>query len=94
MSELELLKQQNEALRKENTYLVQQLAECHDSVCSQITVMTVLKKDIRRYEVQLNSLKAENAALKAKFDKIENNFIGRLLLKVYRILRELKHRKG
>lgn len=87
-----ILNHKNTTLQQENKSLIQELKGCHDDTCRIINMLTALKKDIRRYEVQINSLKSENVALKNKFAKIENNFIGDLALKTYRTLREVKRR--
>lgn len=86
-SELELLREQNEKLLLE-------LKNCRDDICLQMNVMSEMKKELRRYQVQINSLKTENEELKNKFAKIENNIIGRLLLKIYRWLKEIMRRRG
>lgn len=87
-----ILKHRYALLEQENEKLLQELKGCHEDICDQIAMMTAVKKELRRYEVQLNSLKSENAAYKARFEKIENNFIGRFALKIYRKLREFKRR--
>lgn len=106
MNELDLLRKENRELKdsnailkhrhamiqQENEALLQKLKSCHEDTCSTINLLTALKKDIRRYEVQISSLKSENAALKNRFAKIENNFFGDLALKTYRSLREVKRR--
>ena len=106
MNELDLLRKENRDLKdvnafvrhqhaliqQENEALLQELKSCHEDTCSIINLLTALKKDIRRYEVQISSLKSENAALKNRFAKIENNFFGDLALKTYRSLREIKRR--
>lgn len=91
-AEYEELQKQNQALTEENTRLVGIIEECHNELNEQITVLTAVKVEMRRYEVQLNTLKSENADLKNKFAKLENNPIGRILFKLYRNLREIKHR--
>ena len=91
--EEELLKE-NERLKSENEALLLEIKTCRDDLNRQIAVMTSVKKDIRRYEVQLNSLKTENAEFKRKFAMIENNPIGRFALKIYRWLKEMMRRRG
>lgn len=106
MDELDLLKKENNALKTENAdlkhdvavahqkidTLLEELTNCHADICNIVTTLTSVKKDIRRYEVQINSLKTENAMYKNRFAKIENNVVGDLALKTYRVLREFKHR--
>lgn len=106
MNELDLLRKENREIKdsnailkhriavieQENEKLLQELKSCHEDVCRQLYMLTAVKKDIRRYEVQVNSLKSENAAYKNRFAKIENNFVGDLALKTYRALREVKRR--
>ncbi len=94
MDELEQLKAENEALRQKNELLLGELKACRDDICNQIETVTAIKKELRRCEVQLNSLKTENDEFKNKFAKIENNPIGRFLLKIYRLLREWKRRRS
>lgn len=94
MDELEQLKAENEALRQKNEALLSELKAYRDDICNQIETVTAIKKELRRCEVQLNSLKTENDEFKNKFAKIENNPIGRFLLKIYRILREWKRRRS
>lgn len=89
----ELLKE-NERLKTENEALLLEIKNCRDDLNRQIAVITSIKKDIRRYEVQLNSLKTENAEFKNKFAMIENNPIGRFALKIYRWLKEMMRRRG
>lgn len=93
-SEFEALQAENERLKKQNEELLGEIRQCRNDICKQIEVVTSVKKELRRYEVQINSLKTENEEFKNKFSKIENNPIGRLLLKVYRWLREMKRRRG
>lgn len=89
----DLLIEENKRLKEENEYLLSEIKTCRDDICKQIETVTSIKKEIRRYEVQINSLKTENEEFKNKFAKIENNPIGQLLLKIYRFLRELKRRR-
>lgn len=92
MDEFEALKSENEMLKQKNDELLGELKVCRDDICSQIEVVTSMKNELRRYEVQINSLKTENNEFKNKFAKIENNAIGKLMLKTYRWLREMKRR--
>lgn len=92
--EYEELLKENERLKNENEALLLEIKACRDDLNRQIAVMTSIKKDIRRYEVQLNSLKTENAEFKRKFAMIENNPIGRFALKIYRWLKEMMRRRG
>lgn len=92
--EYEELLKENERLKSENEALLLEIKACRDDLNRQIAVMTSIKKDIRRYEVQLNSLKTENAEFKNKFAMIENNPIGRFALKIYRWLKEMMRRRG
>lgn len=92
--EYEELLKENERLKSENETLLLEIKSCRDDLNRQIAVMTSIKKDIRRYEVQLNSLKTENAEFKKKFAMIENNPIGRFALKIYRWLKEMMRRRG
>ncbi|MBR5233914.1 MAG: hypothetical protein IKW03_06860 [Clostridia bacterium] len=92
--EYEELLKENEQLKKENEALLLEIKSCRDDLNRQIAVMTSIKKDMRRYEVQLNSLKTENAEFKNKFAMIENNPIGRFALKIYRWLKEMMRRRG
>ncbi len=86
------LRAENEELKKENERLISIIEDCHKTLDEQIAVLTSVKVEMRRYEVQLNTLKSENADLKNKFARLENNPIGRILFKLYRNLREIKHR--
>ena len=88
------LKEENEALRAEVSELVDELRRCRNDIAAQIAFTSAVKKDMRRLEVQLNSLKTENASFKKKFSMIENTFAGKLALKAYRWLREMKKRRG
>ena len=90
----EQLMQENAALQEEVNMLVDELRRCRSDITAQISFTNTVKKDMRRLEVQLNSLKTENASFKKKFSLIENNPIGRFALKVYRWLRELRRRRG
>lgn len=106
MSELNLLKKENLDLRdsnailkhkialkqQENEALLQQLKICYDDNCKILNMLAELKKDLRRCEVQISSLKSENAAYKCRFAKIENNILGDFALKTYRTIREIKRR--
>lgn len=87
-------KSESELLREQNEKLLLELKNCRDDICLQMNVMSEMKKELRRYQVQINSLKTENEELKNKFAKIENNIIGRLLLKIYRWLKEIMRRRG
>lgn len=93
-NDFEALQKENEQLKLENEALILEIRNCRDDLNRQIAVISSIKKDIRRYEVQLNSLKTENAEFKNKFARIENNPIGRFALKIYRWLREMKRRRG
>lgn len=86
------LSAENEELKKENERLVKMLEDCHKTLDEQIAILSSVKVEMRRYEVQLNTLKSENADLKNKFARLETNPIGRILFKLYRNLREIKHR--
>lgn len=88
------LKEENDALRAEVSELVDELRRCRNDIAAQIAFTSAVKKDMRRLEVQLNSLKTENASFKKKFSMIENTFAGKLALKAYRWLREMKRRRG
>lgn len=90
----EQLREENEALKAEVAELVEELKRCRNDVAAQIAFTSAVKKDMRRLEVQLNSLKTENASFKKKFSIIENTFIGKIALKAYRWLREMKRRRG
>lgn len=92
--EYEALLAENKMLKEENEYLLSEIKVCRDDICNQIETITSVKKELRRYEVQINSLKTENEEFKNKFARIENNPIGQLLLKIYRFLREIKRRRG
>ena len=92
MEDFEALKAENEQLKQQNGELLRELKICRDDMCKQIEVVTSIKSEMRRYEVQLNSLKTENNEFKNKFAKIENNSVGRMMLKTYRLLREIKRR--
>lgn len=106
MNELDLLRKENREIKdsnailkhkmavveQENEKLVQELKNCHEDICKQLNILTAVKKDIRRYEVQISSLKSENAAYKNRFAKIENSFVGDIALKTYRKLRDVKQR--
>lgn len=93
-AEIEALQAENERLKQQNEELLGEIKQCRNDICKQIEVVTSIKKEMRRYEVQINSLKTENEEFKNKFAKIENNAIGRFLLKIYRWLREMKRRRG
>ncbi len=73
-----------EKLKEDNARLLSELKQCYSDIESQTAVLSSVKKDLRRYEVQINSLKVENDNFKRKFSIIENNFIGSRLLNVYR----------
>lgn len=94
MMQNEQLLEENALLKEEIGVLVEELRKCRNDIAQQMTFINATKKDMRRLEVQLNSLKAENASFKWKFARIENNPIGKFGLKVYRWLRELKKRRG
>ena len=91
-AENEELLRKNKELEEENLRLVNTLAECHTELGNQIALLSSVKIELRRYEVQLNTLKSENSSLKYKFAMIERHPIGKILFKIYRNLRELKHR--
>lgn len=92
MDNIEALKAENEKLKQQNYALLRELKTCRDDICRQIDIVTSVKSEMRRYEVQLNSLKTENNEFKNKFAKIENNSVGKVMLKTYRLLREVKRR--
>lgn len=92
MDDIQKLKEENERLKKLNGKLLKELKICRDDICSQIETVASVRNELRRKDVQLNSLKTENNEFKNKFAKIENNSVGRLMLGVYRLLRELKRR--
>ncbi len=92
MDDIQKLKEENERLKKLNGELLKELKICRDDICSQIETAASVRNELRRKDVQLNSLKTENNEFKNKFAKIENNSVGRLMLGVYRLLRELKRR--
>lgn len=106
MNELDLLRKENLALRDANAMLkhnlalsqvdkdelLQELKTCYSDNCKTMNMLAELKKDIKRYEVQISSLKSENAAYKNRFAKIENNIVGDLALRTYRTLRDVKNR--
>lgn len=94
LQENQKLRQEYAELKNENDFLVNEIKHCRKLISTQIAVTSAIKKDLRRYEVQLNSLKTENAAFKHKFSRIENNVLGRFALKIYRWLREIKRRRG
>ncbi|MCI5538825.1 MAG: hypothetical protein MR390_08950 [Oscillospiraceae bacterium] len=71
-------------LKEDNARLLSELKQCYSDIENQTAVLSSVKKDLRRYEVQINSLKVENDNFKRKFSIIENNFIGSRLLNVYR----------
>ena len=73
-----------EKLKEDNARLLYELKQCYSDIENQTAVLSSVKKDLRRYEVQINSLKVENDNFKRKFSIIENNFIGSRLLNVYR----------
>lgn len=90
----EQLMQENAALKEEIDILVEELRKCRDDIAVQIAFVNTTKKEMRRLEVQLNSLKTENASFKKKFSRIENNPLGQFALKIYRWLREFRRRRG
>ncbi len=92
MEDFESLKQENEKLKSQNERLLNIIKKTREDLDRETAVLTSLKNEARRLDVQLNSLKTENEELKNKFAKIENNPIGGLALKVYRTLREAKRR--
>lgn len=92
MENLEKIKAENELLKQHNSELLEELKICRDDICNQIEVITSIKNELRRYEVQLNSLKTENDEFKNKFARIENNSVGKLMLGTYRLLREIKRK--
>lgn len=73
-----------EKLKEDNARLLSELRQCCSDIENQTAVLSSVKKDLRRYEVQINSLKVENDNFKRKFSLIENNFIGSRLLRFYR----------
>lgn len=90
----EQLLEENALLKEEISVLVEELRKCRNDIEAQMTFINATKKEMRRLEVQLNSLKSENASFKWKFARIENNPVGKFALKIYRWLRELKRRRG
>ncbi len=82
--------EENHRLRQSNDTLIDALKSCHNDISSQVDVLMTLKKEMISYEVQLDSMTAENVALKARISKIENNPIGKVALQTYRNLRDLK----
>ena len=78
MNELDLLRKENRELKDSNAILkhryaqllqekeslLAELQNCHDDTCQTINMLSSAKKDIRRYEVQISSLKSENATYK------------------------------
>ena len=94
MEKIDALTQENEALKQQNELYVSELKACRSEISRQIELAMALKKEMRRYEVQLNSLKAENDEFKNKFARIENNMVGKAMLQGYRWLREMKRRRG
>lgn len=89
---LKQLQLENEKLKQQNERLVNEIELCHKELGAQISVLNSVKTEMRRYEVQLDTFKAQNAELKHRFDVIENNPICKILLQLYRNLREIKHR--
>lgn len=84
---------ENKKLKLENAALLEELKHCHNDISDGIATVLSIKKELRRYDVQINSLTAENNRFKQKFDKIENNPIGKLMLKVYRKFKKFQLRR-
>lgn len=82
--------EENDKLCKSNDTLIEALKSCHNDITGQVDVLMALKKEMLSYEVQLESMTAENVTLKTRIDKIENNPIGKIAFKTYRNLRDLK----
>ncbi len=91
-AENEELLRKNKELEEENLRLVNIIEDCYKEINNQISLLSSVKVELRRYEVQLDTLKSENSSLKYKFARIEKNPIGKILFKLYRNLRDLKHR--
>ncbi len=91
--EYEVLLAENKRLNKDNENLLNEIKKSREEIIANIEAMGQIKKDMRRYQVQINSLKTENEEFKNKFARIENNPIGKFLLKIYRLLREIKRRR-
>ena len=72
--------------------LLAELQDCRRDLQTALAALEQSKKYLRRCEVQIDSLKAENTELKNKFAKIENNPIGSRMLQVYRLVREYRRR--
>lgn len=89
-NEIAQLTEENHRLRQSNDTLIDALKSCHNDINSQVDVLMTLKKEMISYEVQLESMTAENVALKARMGRIENNPIGKVALQTYRNLRDLK----
>lgn len=92
MAKEELLKE-NEELKKKIEELLDEIEHARQTNLKTLSLLNEVKKELRRADVQINSLKTENEEFKNKFAKIENNPIGAMLLKIYRYLREIKRRR-
>ncbi len=84
------LAEENRKLRQSNDMFIDVIKDCHNDISNQINVLTTLKKEMLSYEVQLDSVTAENVALKARMGRIEGNPIGKVALQTYRNIRDLK----
>ena len=76
--------QEIEKLKADRQRLIEELERCYEDLNVQSALLSSLRKNLRRYEVQINSLKMENDNFKRKFGIIENNFFGSILLDIYR----------
>jgi len=76
--------QEIEKLKADRQRLIEELERCYEDMNVQSALLSSLRKNLRRYEVQINSLKMENDNFKRKFGIIENNFFGSILLDIYR----------
>lgn len=77
-------RQEIESLKADRQRLLEELERCYEDLNVQSALLSSVKKNLRRYEVQINSLKMENDNFKRKFGIIENNFFGSILLDIYR----------
>lgn len=77
---------------EEQKALLDELAGARDDLAEAEKTITALRRDLRRKDVQLASLKTENEEFKTKFASIENNPLGKIAFSVYRRVREYRRR--
>ena len=78
--------------QEEQQALLEELAGARDDLAEAEKTITALRRDLRRKDVQLTSLKTENEEFKSKFAMLENNPAGKLALNIYRRVREYRRK--